>query len=120
MGPVFGQSLGESLDHYVTVCSVGAESHRLSQLHAQYVSMCKSATPRHVVMAFAAGLSSFVTYGIYALAFSYGSDLVSRGEMEVGGLVTALLACMIAGMSVARLSGECSFLWDDPSCSFIC
>ncbi|XP_035220958.1 ATP-dependent translocase ABCB1-like [Stegodyphus dumicola] len=99
---VAGGIAEEVLSSIRTVTSFNGQERECKRYTAALIQGMNVALRKYVFIAFGFGFTFLVLYGAYALAFWYGSELISAGKMTPGDVFSVFFAVMIGSFSLGN------------------
>ncbi|PVF95031.1 putative Leptomycin B resistance protein pmd1 [Serendipita vermifera] len=100
-------TLAEEVISTIRTAQAFGTQHKLAKMYDVYVDKTHEVENKSAIF-HGAGLAVFffVIYSAYGLAFSFGTTLLLRGEVDVGIIVNVFLAILIGSFSLAMLAPE--------------
>ena len=100
-------SLAEEVISTIRTAQAFGTQKKLAGMYDRHIERAHSLDKKAAVInGLALGVFFFVIYSAYGLAFSFGTTLLLRGEVDVGIIVNVFLAILIGSFSLAMLAPE--------------
>ncbi|CCA75810.1 probable Leptomycin B resistance protein pmd1 [Serendipita indica DSM 11827] len=100
-------SLAEEVISTIRTAQAFGTQHKLAGMYDVHIERAHSLDKKMAVInGLGLGVFFFVIYSAYGLAFSFGTTLLLRGEVDVGVIVNVFLAILIGSFSLAMLAPE--------------
>ncbi|KAA8494946.1 Multidrug resistance protein 1B [Porphyridium purpureum] len=85
-----------------TVVAFGGEEREMGRYNAELSAAYKTGVKRAALSGAAIGLTMFIIFASYGLGFWYGNELVQRGEMTAGRVLTVFFSVVIGSMGLGQ------------------
>ncbi|KAA8497019.1 Multidrug resistance protein 1B [Porphyridium purpureum] len=85
-----------------TVVAFGGEEREMERYNVELGAAYKVGVKRSAMGGVAIGLTMFIIFSSYGLGFWYGNELVQRGEMTAGRVLTVFFSVVIGAMGLGQ------------------
>lgn len=85
-----------------TVTAYGGQKEEAARYEKELDSAYKANIRQSVYSGLGLGITFFIIFSTYAIAFAFGASRVSRGDMEPGSVLTTFFSVLIASFSIGQ------------------
>ncbi|CCW60554.1 unnamed protein product [Phytomonas sp. EM1] len=95
----------ESLSNIRTVASFNLKDELTAAFHELQANKSSKVMKRSIIIAICYGIARFIFYGVMALCYWYGGELIKQGKTEFRNVVICISSLMMVSMEVGDAGG---------------